>query len=81
MLLVFILLLPVSVVGHRRDFVLGCPLAAAAAAILSCSVQPDRWIAPHLAVRLCLIVVGGIPGYSTCSLYPSLACFLVTCCS
>ena len=35
--------------GHRRDFVLGCPLAAAA--ILSCSVQPDRWIAPHLAVR------------------------------
>ena len=35
--------------GHRRDFVLGCPLAAAA--ILSCKVQPDRWIAPHLAVR------------------------------
>ena len=39
--------------GHRRDFVLGCPLAAAAAAaaLLSCKVQPDRWIAPHLAVR------------------------------
>ena len=37
--------------GHRRDFILGCPLAAAAAAILSCNVQPDRWIAPHLAVR------------------------------
>ena len=36
--------------GHRRDFVLGCPLAAAAA-ILSCKVQQDRWIAPHLAVR------------------------------
>ena len=35
--------------GHRRDFILGCPLAAAA--ILSCKVQPDRWIAPHLAVR------------------------------
>ena len=33
--------------GHRRDFVLGCPLAAAAT--LSCKVQPDRWIAPHLA--------------------------------
>ena len=30
-------------------FILGCPLAAAA--ILSCNVQPDRWIAPHLAVR------------------------------
>ena len=41
-----------AVGGHRRDFVLGCPLAAAAAAaILSCNVQPDRWIAPHLAVR------------------------------
>ena len=35
--------------GHRRDFILGCPLAAAA--ILSCRVQPDRWIAPHFAVR------------------------------
>ena len=40
--------------GHRRDFILGCPLAAAAAAaaILSCMVQPDRWIAPHLAVHV-----------------------------
>ena len=38
-----------AVGGHRRDFVIGCPLAAAA--ILSCKVQPDRWIAPHLAVR------------------------------
>ena len=37
--------------GHRRDFILGCPLAAAAAALLSCRVQSDRWIAPHLAVR------------------------------
>ena len=35
--------------GYRRDFILGCPLAAAA--ILSCGIQPDRWIAPHLAVR------------------------------
>ena len=35
--------------GHRRDFILGCPLAAAA--VLSCKVQRDRWIAPHLAVR------------------------------
>ena len=34
--------------GHRRDFMVGCPLAAAA---LSCRVQPDRWIAPHLAVQ------------------------------
>ena len=31
--------------GHRRDFMVGC------AAVLSCKVQPDRWIAPHLAVR------------------------------
>ena len=36
--------------GHRRDFIVGCPLNAAAA-VLSCRVQPDRWIAPHLAVR------------------------------
>ena len=35
--------------GRRRDFTLGCPLAAAA--LLSCNVQSDRWIAPHLAVR------------------------------
>ena len=37
--------------GTRRDFMSGCPLAAAAAAVLSCTVQADRWIAPHLAVR------------------------------
>ena len=35
--------------SRRRDFILGCPLAAAA--FLFCKVQPDRWIAPHLAVR------------------------------
>ena len=35
--------------GRRRDFIVSCPLAAAA--VLSCRVQPDRWIVPHLAVR------------------------------
>ena len=35
--------------GTHLDFMVGCPLAAAA--VLSCTVQPDRWIAPHLAVR------------------------------
>ena len=35
--------------GHRTDFILGCPLAAAA--VFSCKVQADKWIAPHLAVR------------------------------
>ena len=35
--------------GHRRDFMVGCPLAVAA--VISCRVQPDRWSAPHLAVR------------------------------
>ena len=35
--------------GHRRDFMVGCPFVAAAVA--SCSVQQDRWIVPHLAVR------------------------------
>ena len=34
--------------GHRSDFMVGCPLAAAA--VLSCKVYPDRWIALH-AVR------------------------------
>ena len=47
-----------AVGGHRRDFMVGCPLAAAA--LLSCNVRPDRC--------------------SACSLYSSLACFLVTCC-
>ena len=35
--------------GTRRDFMVGGALAAAA--WLSCTVQADRWIAPHLAVR------------------------------
>ena len=32
--------------GHLRNFMVGCPLAAAA---LSCRVQSGRWITPHLA--------------------------------
>ena len=35
--------------GHRRDFMVGCPLTVTA--VLSCKVQGDRLIAPHLAVR------------------------------
>ena len=35
--------------GTRCDFMIGCPLAAAA--VLSCTVQADRWILPHLVVR------------------------------
>ena len=35
--------------GHRRDFMVGCTLAAAA--VTSCAVVLDRWIVPHLAVR------------------------------
>ena len=35
--------------GNRTDFQIGCPLCAAA--VRSCSVLPDRWIQPHLAVR------------------------------
>ena len=37
-----------SVGGHRRDFMVGCPLAVAP--VSSCTVLGDRWIAPHLAV-------------------------------
>ena len=45
--------------GTRRDFMVGSPLSAA---VLSCTVQADRWISPHLAVRAlfdydrCLVV-------------------------
>ena len=39
-------LLLVVIVG---TIFVGCPLAAAA--VLSCRVQPGRWVAPHLAVR------------------------------
>ena len=35
-----------SLGGRRRDFMVGCPLAVAA--VLSCKVQADRWIGPHL---------------------------------
>ena len=45
--------------GNRRDFMIGCPLAAAAA-VLSCTVQADRWIAPHLAVSTLFIMVAGL---------------------
>ena len=38
-----------AVGGHRRDFMVGCPLATAA--LLSCKVRTDRWVAPHLAVH------------------------------
>ena len=38
-----------SASGHRRDFMVGCPFAVAA--VLSCEVPADRWVAPHLAVR------------------------------
>ena len=34
--------------GSRRDFVLACPIALAAA--IACSVLPDRWFTPHFAV-------------------------------
>ena len=34
--------------GSRRDFLLACPIALAAAT--ACSVLPNRWFAPHFAV-------------------------------
>ena len=34
--------------GSRRDFLLACPIALAAAT--ACSVLPDRWFTPHFAV-------------------------------
>ena len=38
----------VSTGGSRRDFLVGCPLAAAAS--LSCSVSAGRWLQPHFDV-------------------------------
>ena len=35
--------------GHRRDFMVRCPLPATA--VMSGAVQADMWIAPHLVVR------------------------------
>ena len=68
-----------TVGGHRRDFMVGCPLAAAA--LLSCNVRPDRWIAPHLAVRA-LFDYGRWDAWVAqpvrCT--PLWACFLVACC-
>ena len=63
--------------GHRRDFMVGCPLAVAA--MLSCRVQPDRWIAPQLAVRA-LFDWWGLSGYGTRAAHSPLACFLDACC-
>ena len=39
--------------GNRRDFMVGCPLVAAA--VCSCSVQQDRWTVLHHAVRASFI--------------------------
>ena len=58
--------------GLRRDFMVGCPLAVAA--VLSCKVQADRWVAPHLAVRTLFDCC------RWCAAYTPLACFLVACC-
>ena len=38
-----------SACGSRRDFIVGCLLAAAA--VVSCDVDEERWIQPHLAVK------------------------------
>ena len=51
--------------GHRRDFMVGCPLVAAA--VHSCSVQQDRWVVPHLAVRASFSLLQmDLSGFSAC---------------
>ena len=62
--------------GHRRDFMVGCPLAVAA--VLSCKVQADRWIAPHLAVRT-LFDCCRWTCRVTQPVHSPLACLLVAC--
>ena len=51
----------------------GCPLAAAA--VSSCRVELNRWIAPHLAVRAILTSSGGI--VRLLSLFSVLLCGLL----
>ena len=41
-----------SPLGSRRDFMVGCPRAAAAA-VSGCGVLQDRRVVPHFAVRAC----------------------------
>ena len=57
LLLVCILLLPASVVGLRLVVIVGILFLVVLLLLLLfflASVQPDRWIAPHLAVRALL---------------------------
>ena len=74
-------LLLVSVVGLLLvvivGTVVGCPLAAAA--VLSCRIQPDRWIALILLLGLFLIVAGGLPGLLSLFRVLPMACLLVAC--
>ena len=35
--------------GNRRDFMVGCPMAAAA--VGNCYVDEERWLQSHLAVK------------------------------
>ena len=39
-----------STSGSPRDFMVGCPRAAA---VSGCEVMRDRWVMPHFAVRTC----------------------------
>ena len=65
--------------GSRRDFILACPIALAAASM--CSVLPDRWFTPHFAVcaEFALsswnaIVRTGQDSFSPCGLLAWLDC-------
>ena len=55
----------------------GCPLAAA---VLSCRVQCDRWVAPQLTVRTLFDFVRWTYQVTQPVQRTSLACFLVACC-
>ena len=65
--------------GTRRDFMVGCPLSAAA--VLSCTVQADRWISLILRLGPSLTMTAGlVVSLSRFDFLLSLACFLVACC-
>ena len=63
--------------GSRRDFMVGCPRAAAA--VTGCMVQEDRWIIPHLAVCAHFQFSGGLLGFHSRFSARLFACLLVAC--
>ena len=67
-----------SSIGSRRDFMVGCPRAAAAA-VSGCEVWVDRWVVLHFAVRTSFDYSRWLASVSLpVQRSPFVACLLVT---